>query len=82
MKASWAKPVDVIGITVMPCSSMMNGYSLDAVVKEGHAERGLAAAGGTAQQCRPALRQSTLGDFIEAMNADRRLAIARQFATR
>ena len=26
--ASWARPLDVIGITVMPCSSMMNGYSL------------------------------------------------------
>jgi hypothetical protein len=25
---SWARPLDVIGITVMPCSSMMNGYSL------------------------------------------------------
>jgi hypothetical protein len=50
------------------------------VVKEGHAEQGLAAAGRAAQQRGSALREATMGNLIEAANAGWRFAYGRQIA--
>ena len=51
-----------------------------AVVKKGHAEQGLAAAGRAAQQGRPALRKAALSNLVEAANAGWRLAYGGQIA--
>ena len=50
------------------------------IVKEGHGEQRLAAAGRPAQQSRAPLRKAALSDLVEAENARWRLAYGRQIA--